>query len=96
MPDGKRLSTFEIPEYQEATEAYREIMLAAIDQSDPNDCGTYPRPAPGCQYLAIPEFADLGTRVGQEVSAALAGQKSVEAALEASYEYAEDAAQRHR
>ncbi|SDL23087.1 ABC transporter substrate-binding protein [Tessaracoccus oleiagri] len=96
VPDGKRLSTFEIPEYQEATEAYRDKMLAAIEQSDPNDCGTYPRPAPGCQYLAIPEFADLGTRMGQEVSAALAGQKSVEDALQASYEYGETAAERHR
>lgn len=96
VPDGKRLSTFEIPEYQEATEAYREKMLNAIEQSDPNDCGAYPRPASGCQYLAIPEFADLGTRMGQEVSAALAGQKSVEDALQASFEYGETAAERHR
>lgn len=96
VPDGKRQSTFEIPEYEEATAAYSEQMLAAIDRSDPNDCGVYPRPAPGCQYLAIPEFGDLGTRVGQEVSAALAGQKSVEDALQASYEYAETAAERHR
>lgn len=96
VPDGKRLSTFEIAEYQEATEAYREIMLAAIESSDPNDCGAYDRPASGCQYLAIPEFADLGTRIGQEVSAALAGQKSVEEALQASHGYAETAAERHR
>lgn len=96
VPDGKRLSTFEIPEYQEATAAYSDVMLNAIQSSDPNDCGAYERPAPGCQYLAIPEFAELGTRVGQEVSAALAGQKTVEEALEASYEYAETAAERHR
>lgn len=96
VPDGKRQSTFEIPEYQEATEAYSDFMLAAIEKSDPNDCGTYPRPAPGCQYLAIPEFAELGTRIGQEVSAALAGQKTVEEALAASSEYAETVAEKHR
>ena len=47
------------------------------------------RPAPGCQYLAIPEFADLGTKIGQEVSAALAGQKTVQEALDASQKQAE-------
>lgn len=92
VPDGKRLSTFEIPEYQKATAAYTEQMQAAIKASDPTNCGTFPRPAPGCQYLAIPEFADLGTKIGQEVSAALAGQKSVDDALAASQKLAEQVA----
>lgn len=96
VPDGKRLSTFEIPEYQEATAAYSDKMLAALDKSDPNDCGTYPHPAPGCQYLAIPEFADLGTRMGQEVSAALSGQKTVEEALKAAASDFETVAEKHR
>lgn len=96
VPDGKRQSTFEIPEYKEATAAYSDVMLEAIQKSDPNDCGAYKRPAPGCQYLAIPEFAELGTRIGQEVSAALAGQKTVEEALKASSEYAETVAEKHR
>lgn len=96
VPDGKRLSTFEIPEYKEATAAYSEKMLEALDRSDPNDCGTYPRPAPGCQYLAIPEFADLGTRIGQEVSAALSGQKTVEEALKAAAADFEVVGQKHR
>lgn len=92
VPDGKRLSTFEIPEYQGATAAYTNQMQAAIEASDPTNCGTFPRPAPGCQYLAIPEFADLGTKIGQEVSAALAGQKSVDDALAASQQLAEQVA----
>lgn len=95
VPDGKRQSTFEIPEYKEATAAYSDVMLEAIEKSDPTDCGTYERPAPGCQYLAIPEFADLGTRIGQEVSAALAGQKTVEEALETSSGYADTVAEKH-
>ncbi|HZK04569.1 MAG TPA: extracellular solute-binding protein [Actinomycetaceae bacterium] len=92
IPDGKRTSTFEIPEYQEASEAYREQMLDAIEQSDPTDCTVQGAPAPGCQYLAIPEFADLGTKIGQEMSAALAGQKTVQQALEASQGMAESVA----
>lgn len=89
VPDGKRESTFEIPEYQEASAAYSEVMRAAIEQSDPTDCGVEPRPAPGCQYLAIPEFADLGTTIGQEISAAVAGQKSVADALATAQRLAE-------
>ncbi len=92
VPDGKRLSTFDIPEYQEATAAYSDKMQAAIAASDPTNCGTFARPAPGCQYLAIPEFADLGTKIGQEVSAAVAGQKSVDDALAASQQLAEQVA----
>jgi sorbitol/mannitol transport system substrate-binding protein len=92
VPDGKRLSTFEIPEYQEATAAYSKVMQAAIASSDPTNCGTYARPAPGCQYLAIPEFADLGTKIGQEISAAVAGQESVDDALAKSQQLAEQVA----
>lgn len=81
VPDGKRYSTFEIPEYQEAAAAYSTQMRAAIEASDPDNCTVFKAPAPGCQYLAIPEFADLGTKIGQELSAALAGQKSVDEAI---------------
>ena len=89
VPDGKRQSTFAIPEYKTATKAYSAQMLNALEQSDPSNCGVQPRPAPGCQYLAIPEFADMGTKIGQEVSAALAGQKTVQEAVDASQKLAE-------
>ena len=36
-----------------------------------------------CQFVAIPEFQGLGTTVGQLFSAALAGQSSVDDALDA-------------
>ncbi|MDN5703036.1 MAG: hypothetical protein L0H00_08610 [Micrococcales bacterium] len=57
---------------------------------------THPVPYEGLQFVAIPEFQDLGTRVGQQMSAAVAGQKSVDEALEQSQEYAEDVADVHR
>jgi len=40
-----------------------------------------PVPYVGIQYVAIPEFQAMGTQVGQLVSAALAGQTTVDAAL---------------
>lgn len=96
IPDGKRLSTFEIPEYQEAAAAYKDKMLAAIQASDPNNCGVAPNPAPGCQYLAIPEFAELGTKVGQELSAALAGQQTVDEALKHCQGFAQAVSDKHK
>ena len=41
------------------------------------------------QFVGIPEFQDLGTRVSQQISAAIAGQKSVDAAMEQAQLYAE-------
>jgi len=40
-------------------------------------------PYVGVQYAAIPEFQGIGTAVGQQFSAALAGTTSVDAALAA-------------
>ena len=39
-------------------------------------------PYVGIQYVAIPEFQGIGTQVGQQIAAALAGQVKVEQALE--------------
>ena len=36
----------------------------------------------GIQYVAIPEFQGIGTQVGQQIAAALAGQVTVDEALE--------------
>jgi sorbitol/mannitol transport system substrate-binding protein len=89
VPPGSRLSTYEIPEYQEVAEAYAEPTLRALNTADPESPTVDPVPYSGIQFLGIPEFQDLGTRVGQQMSAAIAGQKSVEEALEQSQRYAE-------
>jgi sorbitol/mannitol transport system substrate-binding protein len=41
------------------------------------------------QYVGIPEFEDLGTRVSQEITAVIAGQQSVDEALKKAQGYAE-------
>ena len=43
----------------------------------------------GVQFAAIPEFQAIGNTVGQELSAALAGNVTVERALEVSQQAAE-------
>jgi sorbitol/mannitol transport system substrate-binding protein len=55
-----------------------------------------PRPALGVQFVGIPEFADLGTKVSQEVSAAIAGSTTVEKALADGQKLAEDVASKYK
>ena len=96
VPAGKRASTYENPAYQQAAEAFYAVTRDAISQADPISPGVQERPAPGVQFVGIPEFADLGTRVSQELSSAIAGQQSVEEALEHSQELAEEVGEVHR
>ena len=55
-----------------------------------------PRPAPGIQFVGIPEFPDLGTQVSQDVSSAIAGQITVDEALDKGQELAEDVADKYQ
>jgi len=96
VPPGSRLSTYEIPEYAEVSEAYADATLTAMSEATQDDTMVAPVPYPGIQFVGIPEFQDLGTRVGQQMSAAIAGQKSVADALEQSQQYAETVAETYR
>ncbi|TCC00180.1 sugar ABC transporter substrate-binding protein [Micromonospora zingiberis] len=96
VPAGKRQSTYEIAEYRESAAAFADITLKSIQEADPVNPGVQPRPALGVQFVGIPEFADLGTKVSQEVSAAIAGQVSVDKALADGQRLAEEVASKHR
>ena len=96
VPAGKRASTYENPDYQEAASAFADITLQAIEEADPTNPGVQPRPTVGVQFVAIPEFQDLGTKVSQQVSAAIAGKTSVDAALEDGQKLAEEVAANYR
>ncbi|WP_374198717.1 ABC transporter substrate-binding protein [Mycobacterium sp. MYCO198283] len=89
VPPGSRLSTYDIPQYREVSQAYAPLTLESIESATPLTPTVQPVPYTGIQFLAIPEFQDLGTRVSQQISAAIAGQKSVAEALEQSQQYAE-------
>ncbi|CCK30982.1 substrate binding protein [Streptomyces davaonensis JCM 4913] len=89
VPAGKRASTYANPDYRAEAAAFQEMTKEAIEGARPNDPGVQPRPAPGIQFVGIPEFTDLGTKVSQEISAAIAGRQSVESALSKSQSLAE-------
>ncbi|MFW2587734.1 ABC transporter substrate-binding protein [Sagittula sp. SSi028] len=80
VPPGARTSLYETPEYQEVP--FAKMTLNAINSADPLNPSVDPVPYQGVQFVAIPEFAGFATEVGQEFSAALAGQQSAEEALE--------------
>lgn len=80
VPPGTRTSLYENAEY--AKVPFAEMTLKSINEADPSAPSIQPVPYTGVQFVAIPEFAGIATQVGQEISAALAGQQSVEEALE--------------
>jgi sorbitol/mannitol transport system substrate-binding protein len=96
VPPGCRASTYDIPEYREAAEAYAQPTLDAINEATQENSMVNPVPYPGIQFVGIPEFQDLGTRVSQQLSAAIAGQISVDEALAQSQEYADTVGQAYR
>ncbi|WP_308123791.1 ABC transporter substrate-binding protein [Modestobacter marinus] len=96
VPAGKRASTYENPDYLAEASAFADPTLAAIESADPNDPGVQPRPAPGIQFMGIPEFPDLATQVSQDVSSAIAGRMTVDEALERGQQLADDVAERYR
>ncbi|MEU0116719.1 sugar ABC transporter substrate-binding protein [Streptomyces bobili] len=96
VPAGKRASTYQIPQYKKAAASFGDITLKSIEGADPANPGVQPRPTVGIQYVAIPEFQDLGTKVTQEISAAIAGKTSVDKALDDGQKLAEDVAKTYQ
>ncbi len=80
VPPGTRTSLYENPDYQAAA-PFAAMTLASINSADPTKPTVKPVPYTGVQFVAIPEFAGIGTNVGQLFSAALAGQMSADDAL---------------
>jgi sorbitol/mannitol transport system substrate-binding protein len=80
VPPGTRKSTYELAEYQKAA-PFAGTVLQAILSADPSKPTKDPVPYTGVQFVAIPEFQGIGTVVGQQIAAALAGQQTVDNAL---------------
>jgi sorbitol/mannitol transport system substrate-binding protein len=81
VPAGKRLSTYDNPDYVKASSAFAGPTKSAILAADPENAGVQPRPVPGIQFMDFPEFSALATTVSQYISTAIAGQLSVDSAL---------------
>ena len=80
VPTGTRTSTYENPNFLNAA-VFAEAELKAILSADPSNSTQDPSPYIGVQFAAIPEFQTIGIAVGQQMTAALAGDVSVEEAL---------------
>ena len=83
VPTGTRKSTYANPEFMKAAK-FAAAEKAAIDSANPNDSTLAKSPYVGVQFAAIPEFQAIGIAVGQQMSSALAGKTTVDAALKAS------------
>lgn len=80
VPPGTRTSLYENPEY--AKVPFAQMTLDSINSADPQNPTIDPVPYVGVQFVAIPEFQGIATSTGQQFSAALAGSKSIEQALQ--------------
>ena len=79
VPPGTRASLYANPEY--AKVPFAQMTLDSINSADPTRPTVDPVPYVGIQFVAIPEFQGIATAVGQQLSAALAGNLSVDQAL---------------
>ncbi len=80
VPPGTRTSLYENAAYQAAA-PFAAMTLDSIKAANPSQPTVDPVPYVGVQFVAIPEFQGIGTAVGQQFSAALAGTTSVDDAL---------------
>jgi sorbitol/mannitol transport system substrate-binding protein len=87
-PPGTRKSTYDNPKYTAAA-PFASFVLSAILAADPAHPTKDQVPYTGVQFVAIPEFQALGTTVGQNIAAALAGQSTIDQALASSQTLAE-------
>ena len=84
VPPGTRASLYENPKYQEAAASFADITLEAMQKAPIDMPGLQPRPGlPGIQFVGVPQFQDVGTRCTEQISAAIAGNVSVDDALSA-------------
>ena len=92
VPSGARKSTYDVAGYKDYAKGFAAITLDSIEKADPSKPTTKPVPYTGVQFVQIPEFQDLGTRVSQEFAAAIAGQQSTDDAIKKANDYANQVA----
>ena len=79
-PPGTRTSLYENADY-EADAPFAKMTLESMNAVDTSKPSVQDIPYTGAQFVAIPEFQGIGNDVGQQMSAALAGQETAEEAL---------------
>src|SRR6267143_3267245 len=79
---GTRTSTYSIPEYKAASAGFAQVTLDSIAHADVNHPTVDPVPYVGVQYVDIDEFQQLGDQVSQEFAKVIAGNETVDQALQ--------------
>jgi sorbitol/mannitol transport system substrate-binding protein len=92
VPSGARKSTYDQAGYKDYAKGFAAITLDSIERADPSKPTVKPVPYTGVQFVQIPEFQDLGTRVSQEFASAIAGQQSADDAIKKANDYANQVA----
>ena len=85
VPPGTRTSLYANPEY--AKVSFTKMTLDSMNAADPLHPTVKPVPYTGIQFVAIPEFAGIATKVGELFSATLAGQMNADDALKQAQDY---------
>jgi ABC-type glycerol-3-phosphate transport system substrate-binding protein len=80
LPPGTRFSTYSNPDYLKAA-PFAPFAEKAIETADLEHPTLNPVPYTGINYVSIPEYQAIGATVGQLISSALAGDTTVDAAL---------------
>ncbi|TPW28160.1 ABC transporter substrate-binding protein [Pararhizobium mangrovi] len=81
VPPGTRQSLYANKDYLDKA-PFAKLTLQAMQAVNPNQPTVDKVPYKGSQFVSIPEFQAIGTAVGQQFSAAVAGQTSVDQALQ--------------
>ncbi len=79
-PPGTRTSLYENSTYLEEA-PFATLTKQTMDAATPEKPSVQDVPYVGAQFVSIPEFQGIGTAVGQQFSAALAGQVDADTAL---------------
>lgn len=80
VPPGTRQSLYASPEYQQAA-PFASIVLQAIEAANTRHPSVQQVPYVGGNFVSIAPYQGIGTVVGQQISAAVAGQISTREAL---------------
>lgn len=92
VPSGKRASLYSNTDYTKAAAAFSPATLTALQAANPASPGLQERPTLGIQFVDIPEFTSLGDDVTSVLSQVLAGSGTVDEALAAAEQKAQDVA----
>lgn len=92
VPSGTRKSTYDNPHYKKEA-PFAHIVKDSIKNVDYKNPTVKPVPYQGVQFVAIPEFQELGNETSQKIASAISGDKSVDEVMQSAQQLAESIAE---